>query len=353
MAGEVAVSGAGRRWLASGIRYLIGLAAGIVVVALLLPKRSDLVAAWHQLGSADPGWMAAAIGAEGMSLLMFAWLQQRVLGLSGAAVALPGLFALSLAVDAIANTVPGEPAVSSAYRYRYYRRRGASGASAGWTIFTMLIAQAIGMSLLLLVGVVVALACSTSAAGAGVTVIGLLIVAAAGAILVRRDLVLRLAGALVRGLRKLTGYPRGSIGARVDATLARMREIPLSRRSTAGIVAIATAVWCSDFLCLLCGFRAVHAAIPWHGVLLAYGVAQVAGSFPLVPGGLGIVEGSLAVVLAAYGAGRVPAVSAALAFRLVNFWLAIAVGYITAAVLARTMIRESYARQSSHNSPGS
>jgi len=339
MAGELAVSGAGRRWQAAAIRYLIGVAVGLVVVALLLPKRSDLVAAWHQLGSADPVWMAAAIGAEGMSLLNFAWLQQRVLRLSGAAVALPGLFALSLAVDAIANTVPGEPAPSSVYRYRYYRRHGAGGASAGWTIFTILIAQAIGMSLVLLLGVVVALAGSTSAAGAGVTVIGLLIVAAAGAILVRRDLVLRLAGAMVRGCRKVTGYPRGSIGDRIDATLARMREIPLSRRSTAGIVAIATAVWCSDFLCLLCGFRAVHAAIPWHGVLLAYGVAQVAGSFPLVPGGLGIVEGSLAVVLAAYGAGRVPAVSAALAFRLVNFWLAIAAGWLTAAVLARIATR--------------
>jgi uncharacterized protein (TIRG00374 family) len=352
MAGELAVSGARRRWRAAGIRYLIGLAAGLVVVALLLPRRSDLVAAWHQVGSADPGWMAAAIGAEALSLLNFAWLQQRVLRLTGTAVALPGLFALSLAVDAIANTVPGEPAPSSVYRYRYYRRRGASGASAGWTIFTILIAQAIGMSLLLLLGVVVALAGSTSAGGAGVTMIGLVIVVAAGAILVRRDLVLRLAGALVHGFRKVTGYPRGSIGARVDATLARMREIPLSRQSTAAIVAIATAVWCSDFLCLLCGFRAVHAAIPWHGVLLAYGVAQVVGSFPLVPGGLGIVEGSLAVVLAAYGAGRVPAVSAALAFRLVNFWLAIAAGWVTVAVLARTATRKTYARQGGHKSPG-
>jgi uncharacterized protein (TIRG00374 family) len=351
MAGELAVSGAGRRWRAAGIRYLIGLAVGIVVVALLLPKRSDLLAAWHQLGSADPGWMAAAIGAEGLSLLAYAWLQQRVLRLSGAAVALPGLFALTLAVDAIANTVPGEPAPSSAYRYRYYRRRGVSGASAGWTIFTILIAQAIGMSLVLLLGVVVALAGSTSVAGAGVAIIGLLIVVAAGAVLVRRDVVLRLVGALLHGLKKVTGYPRGSIGARIDATLVRMREIPLSRRSTAGIVAIATAVWCSDFLCLLCGFRAVHAAIPWQGVLLAYGVAQVAGSFPLVPGGLGIVEGSLAVVLAAYGAGRSQAVSAALAFRLVNFWLAIALGWITAAVLARTLIRETAPRHT--QSPGS
>jgi putative heme transporter len=352
VAGERAAPGAGRPWQAV-IRYLLGAVIGVLVVLLLLPKRTDLVAAWHQLGTGDLGWVAAAIGAEGLSLLMFAWLQQRVLRLSGCQVALPGLFALSLANDAIANTVPGEPAVSSAYRYRYYRRSGATGASAGWTIFTILIAQAIGMSLILLLGVAVALAGSTSVTGTGVAVLGLLIVAGAGAVLIRRDIVLRLAGALMRLLRKVTGYPRGNVGARIDATLARMREIPLSGRSTAGMVALATAVWSSDFLCLLFGFRAVHAAIPWHGVLLAYGVAQVAGSFPLVPGGLGIVEGSLAVVLAACGAGRVGAVSAALAFRLVNFWLATAVGWVTAAVLARTMIRETYTRQGSHKSPGS
>jgi len=343
VAGELAAPGAGRLWRAV-IRYLLGAAIGVVVVLLLLPKRSDLVSAWRQLGTGELGWMAAAIGAEGVSLLTFAWLQQRVLRLSGAAVALPGLFALSLANDAIANTVPGEPAVSSAYRYRYYLRSGASGASAGWTIFTILIAQAIGMSLILLLGVVLALAGSTSAPGAGVTVLGLLIVAGAGAILIRRDIVLRLTGALMRLLRRVTGYPRGNVGARIDATLARMREIPLSGRSTAGMVAIATAVWCSDFLCLLCGFRAVHAAIPWHGVLLAYGVAQVAGSFPLVPGGLGIVEGSLAAVLAAYGAGRVGAVSAALAFRLVNFWLATAVGWLSVALVAQHMRRRLPAR---------
>jgi putative heme transporter len=334
VAGELAAPDARRPWRAV-VRYLLGAAVGIVVVVLLLPKRSDLVAAWHQLGTADLRWVAAAVGAEALSLLTFAWLQQHVLRLSGATIPLPGLFALSLVNDAIANTVPGEPAVSSAYRYRYYRRRGSSGASAGWTIFTILIAQAIGMSLVLLLGVAVALAGSASAASAGVTVLGLLIVVGAGAILVRRDLVLRLAHALVRGLQQVTGYPRGSVGDRIDTTLARMREIPLSGRSTAGIVAIATAVWCADFLCLLCGFRAVHAAIPWHGVLLAYGVAQVAGSFPLVPGGLGIVEGSLAVVLAAYGAGHVPAVSAALAFRMVNFWLATAVGWLTFALIAQ------------------
>jgi putative heme transporter len=344
VAGELADSGAGRDRKAV-VRYVVGVLLGCVVLLLLVGKRSELAAAWHHLAGASGPWVAAAIAAESLSLLAYAGLQQRVLRLSGTSIPLPGLFLLTLANDAIACSVPGEPAVSSAYRFRYYRRRGASGASAGWTIFTVLVAQAIGMSLLLLLGVVVALAGSTSTLGAGITVVGLVIVLCAGAVLIRRDLVLRLASAAVRGADRLTRRraradgSQDTVAVRIERTLTRMREIPLTLGSTIVVVALAFAVWCCDFLCLLCMFRAVHSPIPWHGVLLAYGVAQVIGSFPIVPGGLGIVEGSLAVVLVAYGAGRVPAVSAALAFRIVNYWLAIAVGWLSVGVIAHRFRR--------------
>ncbi len=333
MAEQLAVPAPGRN-LKTAIRYVLGVILGLVVLVLLVGKRGELMSAWRQLRDASPAWVLLAILAEATSLLAFAWLQHRVLRLSGARIRMPALFLLTLANDAIANTVPGEPAVSSAYRYRYYRRHGATGASAGWTIFTILIAQAIGMSALLLIGVLVALTSSTSTGGAGTALVGLVIVVAAGAVLVRRDVVLGLAASAVRGVRRLTGHPRGSVGARIEATFARMQEIPLSTPSTVGVVAIATAVWCCDFLCLICAFGAVHAKVPWHGVLLAYGVAQIVASFPVVPGGIGIVEGSLAVILAAYGAGRVPAVSAALGFRIINFWLAIIVGWISVAAIA-------------------
>jgi putative heme transporter len=324
---------AGHR-LSEAARYVLGVLLGFVILLLLFGKRGELAASWHQLGRVSFAWVAAAIGAEALSLWIFAYLQHRVLRLSGTRIRMPALYLLTLANDAIAATVPGEPAVSSAYRYRYYRRRGASSAGAGWTVFTILIAQAIGMSLLLLVGVVVALAASTSAVGTGVTLLGLVVVVGAGAVLVRRDLVLRLVGRLVHAFQRLTGHPRGSLGARVEATLTRMREIPLGPGPTVVIVALAASVWFSDFLCLAFSFRAVHAPIPWDGVLLAYGAAQVVGSFPIVPGGLGIVEGSLAVILVAYGTSRVAALSAAIMFRAVNFWLAIVIGWLSVAAIA-------------------
>src|SRR5215831_12401137 len=156
MAEEIAAARTGRK-PRDLIRYGLGLSLGVLVLVLLFGKRAELSAAGLQLGHVAVGWLAAAITAEALSLLAYAWLQHRVLRLAGAGVPMPALTLLTLANDAIANSVPGEPAVSSAYRYRFYRRFDVSPESAGWTIFTILIAQAIGMALLLLLGVVVAL----------------------------------------------------------------------------------------------------------------------------------------------------------------------------------------------------
>ena len=327
MAEEIAIPGAGRN-LKDILRYVAGLAAGVVVLLLLFGKRAEFTAAWNRLGGFTPGWLAAAAVAEAGSLWLYAMLQHRVLRLTGAKLALPGLLLLSLANDAIANTVPGGPAVSSAYRYRYYRKHGATSQGAGWTIFTVLIAQAIAMSLILLVGVLIALSGSATGASTRTAVAALVIIIAAIAVLARRDLVLRLAVAIVR----MAG--RAGIGERIAATLERMRLIPLGTWQAVGVVVLAAGVWLADFGCLLCAFRAVHAAIPWSGALLAYCVAEIAGMLPIVPGGIGIVEGSLAAILAAYGADRASALAAALGFRLVSFWLAIVVGSISVGAIA-------------------
>jgi uncharacterized protein (TIRG00374 family) len=108
-----------------------------------------------------------------------------------------------------------------------------------------------------------------------------------------------------------------------------MRQIPLSRGAALWLVTMATALWLTDFLVLICCFGAVHAPIPWSGVLLAFGISQIVASLPLIPGGIGIVEGSLTVVLVAYGAKKVPALAVVLVYRLLTFWLVIFVGWIS------------------------
>jgi uncharacterized protein (TIRG00374 family) len=150
---------------------------------------------------------------------------------------------------------------------------------------------------------------------------------------VRRDLSLRFLGSAVRVCRRVTGQPRGDVLARIESTLRRMHEIPLSTGRALRLVAMATSLWFADFLILVCCFGAVHAPIPWSGVLLAFGVAQIVASLPLIPGGIGIVEGSLAVILVAYGAKKVPALSVVLVYRLLTFWIVIIVGWTSVALI--------------------
>jgi uncharacterized protein (TIRG00374 family) len=315
------------------LRYAIGLGLGVFILLLLVGKRDELTAALRHLDHLNYGWESGAVVAEALSIVGYGYLQQRVLRWGGAELSLASLTLVSLANNAIAYTVPGEPAVSSAYRYRFFRRHGASGASSGWAILTILIAQAIGMSLLLFVGVIVALFGHTGVQARGTVLVGLVVVVIAGALLVRRDLLLRFLGVLVRSCRRITGHPRGDVMARIESTLQRMREIPLSSGAAVGVVSMATALWLMDFVILVCCFGAVHAPIPWSGVLLAFGVAQIVASLPLIPGGIGIVEGSLAVILVAYGAKRVPALAVVLIYRLLTFWLVIIVGWLSIGVI--------------------
>jgi len=315
------------------VRYAVGVGLGVIILSLLVGQRGEFTGALHHLDHLNYAWESGAVLAEVFSIVGYGFLQQKVLRWSGAEISLRSLTLVSLANNAIAYSVPGEPAVSSAYRYRYFRRHGASGASAGWSILTILIAEAIGMSLLLLIGVLVALSGHTGVQARGTVIVGLIVVVIAGAFLVRRDLLLRFLGLVVRLVRRVSAHSRGDVVQRIESTLQGMHEIPLSNGAAVGLVIMATALWLMDFVILLCCFGAVHATIPWSGVLLAFGVSQIVASLPLIPGGLGIVEGSLAVILVAYGAKKVPALAVVLVYRLLTFWLVIIVGWISIGVI--------------------
>ena len=105
---------------------------------------------------------------------------------------------------------------------------------------TILIALAIGMSLLLLCGVLIVLSSSSGMKDRGIAVVGLVVVAGADAVLVRRDLLVSLIGSLVRSVKRLTGRPRDEVAEGIASTLGRIGEIPLKTTSTLEIIGSAT-----------------------------------------------------------------------------------------------------------------
>jgi uncharacterized protein (TIRG00374 family) len=61
---------------------------------------------------------------------------------------------------------------------------------------------------------------------------------------------------------------------------------------------------------------------PGFGPLaVAYAAANIASAIPVTPGGLGVIEVTMAAITIGFGAPRATAVLAVLGYRIVNYWL--------------------------------
>ncbi|HIE22100.1 MAG TPA: flippase-like domain-containing protein, partial [Acidimicrobiia bacterium] len=65
-----------------------------------------------------------------------------------------------------------------------------------------------------------------------------------------------------------------------------------------------------------------------YQVMAAFGVSQLAGGVPGTPGGMGITEGALAFILAAYGFPVTITLAPVLVFRIISYWLPATLGFM-------------------------
>lgn len=92
--------------------------------------------------------------------------------------------------------------------------------------------------------------------------------------------------------------------------------------------------WLLDAVCLALLLEAVHAAIPWGAVLLAFAGGKVLSSIGVTPGGLGVVEGGLVATFIAYGVAGARAAAAVLVYRALTLIGLVGTGWLAVAVLA-------------------
>jgi hypothetical protein len=64
------------------------------------------------------------------------------------------------------------------------------------------------------------------------------------------------------------------------------------------------------------------------GLIVAFALAYVLAAIPITPAGLGVVEATMIPLLTLFGADRGVATLGVVAYRLVNFWLPIPVGFL-------------------------
>lgn len=323
--------GSGRRsWLSvvkalltHGLVVFLGLLAiEYLVIPLLVGASKNL----DLLSRINVGWLVTGTVLEAASLLCYALLNRTLL--LGARPAFSRLVRIVLATTAVDKVIPGGAAAGAGLGYQLLTSDGVEGPDAGFALATEAIGSAIVLNVMLWLSLLITIPL------AGLHPIYVTIALAS---------VLAMLGAsalvytFTRGEERAVRIVR-AVGRRIprvgqdrlerlvrqigDSVVHLGRDPTLLRRG----VLWAGLNWLLDAASLWSFVAAFGHLVNPVELFVAYGVANVLAVFPVVPGGLGVIEASAVALLVSFGTAADVATLGVLGWRLVNFWLPIPVG---------------------------
>jgi uncharacterized protein (TIRG00374 family) len=138
-------------------------------------------------------------------------------------------------------------------------------------------------------------------------------------------LLLRLVGRIGPLARRSEGAARALDSARA---LLRPRDLP-------GLMLFSAFSWFWECWALVIAAKAFGFDLGLVDAVFIYSLATLAGALAFLPGGLGVTEGSLAMLLVAEGMASGPAAAATLVVRGTTLWFAVGIGLLALVVLDR------------------
>ena len=332
---------AGRRPWRRIVFAAFGLILVVATFGYFLPKIADYRDVWGVVQDLTWPWILGLLAVTVLNVITFAPPWQ---------VALPGLrfrsaLALTQLSTALSIVVPAGAAVGIASSYGVLRSWGFPSREIGravtlvslWNQFANLSYPIIAVFLLALTGGDSALLATAAFVGAGV--LGVAVAALAAVLATDRmadDLGELSARAANWALGKVGKGPVGWGGESFERF--RRDSLDLLRRRW-HVLTIATYVGTlSVFLVLLVALRAL--GVPASEVSLdeafaAWALARLLGSFPITPGGVGVVELGLTGALVAFGGNNAGVVAAVLLYRFLTMVPTLVLGLLAAATLRR------------------
>ena len=303
---------------------------------LLAPALIAVFGAFDELGEISPLWFVAMVALQVGSFACM-W---GILRLSVRAHQWRPVILSQLAANSFGRVVPGGLATVGAVQYAMLVRGGVPSAAAasGITASALVVfATLLALPLLALPAILTGVAVDPNlarAAMAGAVVFVLMVVVGAASVIWNRPLELigRGAEALLNRLR-----PHHEPVSGLPERLLHERDVVVEvlGRQWWEALLLAAGRWVLDYLTLIAALYALGVEPRPSLVLLAFCTAQLLGTLPLTPGGLGFVEAGLTGTLALAGVGAGAAVVATLAYRLVSFWLPIPAGAVAAVIHRR------------------
>jgi uncharacterized membrane protein YbhN (UPF0104 family) len=312
------------------VRAVLAVAVTVAVCVAGVVERDAVLTALRALRAPQPGWLVAALVAEVASMGCYARMQRRLLHGAGTTVPLHRAVALAYAAHSMSITLPGGPLVSTVYNYRRMRGFGADSVVAAWCTATSGLLSTLGLAAITVaVGVAAAVDDTDDVLPAALLLVALLALTAGARLLRRRpDLTAALRGALRdRVAARLPARARDR-GAEAGAWLARLLRVRIPPRHLAVASLLSVANWVADAACLALCCRALGVSVDVVPLALTYIAGMTASSLPIVPGGLGTVDGALTLGLVTAGVATSPALAVVVLYRLITLVLIGAVGWV-------------------------
>jgi uncharacterized membrane protein YbhN (UPF0104 family) len=267
----------------------------------------------QKLGHPDPIWLAIALLAELASLVAYALIVRELLAAGGVAGRTAALLRATVGGIAMAATLPAGQALSGTYWYKQLRREGAERGLAAVVLGAVSIAGLFSLTGILIIGVALA-GDAGPLAHARLPILGAAVALLALRIVLHRRFAELARGAFARFAPAASGHPK------------------IRAPRLAAVATLAYVNWLLDCGSLLAALAATHASIPAQSVLLTYALAQLVASVPLLPGGGGTVEISLALGFAAFCHTSDEVLAGILLYRLISCWGLAPIGWIAVAV---------------------
>jgi uncharacterized protein (TIRG00374 family) len=318
-----------RRRTAKTIRRTVAVFVVLfIIIQFGLPQINGTRRAVDDLSSVNPFLLILGLALEAAALVAYAQLTRTAL--PQRTIRLTRLFRIQLATKALGNVVPGGSAAGSALGYRLLTASGVKGSDAGFALATAGLGSAVVLNLLLWVTMLISIPLAgwnpiyvTVAMG------GVFILLAMAGLMVA---LIKGQGAAERVVRWAGRHFRFIKAERVMELLQRLAkrlvDLISDRELLVRVLLWSLANWLLDAAALWVFLRAFGGSVRPDSLIVAFGVANVAAALPIMPGGLLIVEGLLATMLAFFGVERAVWSLGIPAYRVAQYWLPIPLGAI-------------------------
>lgn len=318
------------RWAAT----LIGV---VGLTALVVVEHETLTDSVAVFGHLSYQWALLAVLAETISMSAFALAQRHLVVVAGHTTPAGHAVGTAYAGNAISGSIPFVGVhLGTLFTFRAYRRHGVDGPTILWALAIAGVLSGLAYSVVAGTGAVVSGSRLAIGAIAGSTIS--LVLGAGFAWWALRHQPWR-AGLTRRAVRIVEWQQRvrkvsPAPDAREVVTIAfeRFDALRPARRDYIKVFLLTLMNSLGDVACLGLSILAVGGGVPWTRLVLVWIAGSTAKGVPFTPGGIGFVEGAIALALVGSGLPAATATAAALLYRVASFWMLVGLGWTVIAM---------------------